>query len=523
VARQVHGTRTPELVVYLVGLGILVIAGALSPPVRRKVSYLVPAVTARSARRASALRAIVGVVWCAGIPLLVASPALGRGWDAIVAAAYVAVAFGSTALLHWLVGHRRDLLPRLAGASGVVGACSVLVVALVFAVPARGDFVVTHDVWNGLPGTLAGLSCGSPNDCVAVGNADAFGGNGRPLIFSTADGGQTWSSARLPGGLAAGAMSGVSCWTASECDAVDGAGALLSSLDGGVTWRLASQGAPNGSHLECAGVRRCVMLTSAGRIEFLGGSGQAWHSAAASSGSMPVNDLTCLAAAASCVAVGGRLAVGGRVAAPPDLRAVQGGGGGPVPEVLVTTDFGASWQSAHVTLDAGETPVDLSCVSTRLCLVLLTGAGDAIERLVARGGRWRVGSTTPIPLRRLEPQAFTGLPQQAGGHSTPLDNLLVFPLSLTCTGSFCLANYSALLSSAPGFTLASDDDGLTWHPRDLRGGYSLDSVSCVSVGRCVAVADSSPGGGSLASVAWTRDGGRSWHLSQPRVSSGRAR
>ncbi len=88
---------------------------------------------------------------------------------------------------------------------------------------------------------LRGVACGSATRCVAVGNGAA--GTGEVAVFS-ADGGATWSSGALSGtGDASSFLDSVSCPSPEECVAVGGGTSssgptLTFTTDGGSNWHF---------------------------------------------------------------------------------------------------------------------------------------------------------------------------------------------------------------------------------------------------------------------------------------------
>lgn len=103
--------------------------------------------------------------------------------------------------------------------------------------------------------SVAGLSCWSQTSCVAVGT----GANLVPIIDTTTDGMQTWTSDTVPNGFTAQA---VDCPSATSCVAVGNGSQALVSSDGFSTETVV--GLPTGSaylgHLACPTTLDCTAL-----------------------------------------------------------------------------------------------------------------------------------------------------------------------------------------------------------------------------------------------------------------------
>jgi photosystem II stability/assembly factor-like uncharacterized protein len=84
---------------------------------------------------------------------------------------------------------------------------------------------------------LAGISCASTTDCVAVGFTGASPYTGTPVAVSTTNGGTTWVNDPLPSkGLG---LIAVSCPETTTCFAIEvsfSAGVVLKTTNGGKSW-----------------------------------------------------------------------------------------------------------------------------------------------------------------------------------------------------------------------------------------------------------------------------------------------
>jgi photosystem II stability/assembly factor-like uncharacterized protein len=93
-------------------------------------------------------------------------------------------------------------------------------------------------------GALSDLSCPSTRYCWAVGQSTS----GAPAVVATTDGGHTWTTQTLPSGVAS--LGAISCPSNSDCWAVGGMtqspenpeGVIVATSDGGHTWTTESTG-----------------------------------------------------------------------------------------------------------------------------------------------------------------------------------------------------------------------------------------------------------------------------------------
>lgn len=112
----------------------------------------------------------------------------------------------------------------------------------------------TSTVLPGIPANVTGvnqtmLSCPSPQSCIAAGGYVPLSGkpNLVPRVWSTDDGGSTWSLGSLPAGLVNSPDEAPSCADTSHCRLLGFQGlgtharaAVLQSADGGRTWSVGS-------------------------------------------------------------------------------------------------------------------------------------------------------------------------------------------------------------------------------------------------------------------------------------------
>jgi hypothetical protein len=206
-----------------------------------------------------------------------------------------------------------------------------------------------------------------------------------PVVVDTADGGSTWSTARLPNEfrVPSDALNAIACPSVSRCWAAGSfgrraSGVVIGSADGGRTW--ATEKLPTGTgmvnDIACAGISECW---AAGSDQGLGSptvlattdGGKRWNAQSVPGGIGTLNDIAC-ASGSDCWAT----------AAYPDHTGAGGGGvDGAGPAVmLVSTDGGVRWKSAA--LPDGTTDVlGIGCPTASACWTVGTSSTD-VEILV---------------------------------------------------------------------------------------------------------------------------------------------
>lgn len=158
-----------------------------------------------------------------------------------------------------------------------------------------------------------------------------------------------------------------------------------------------------------------------------------------------------------------------RLACPTADHCVAVGDAGP----FTTVDSGATWSTATLPRDIAELPATnaVSCSSPTTCVAV----ADIGVLMSHDGGRtWTRNTTTTASGQR----------------------------GIACVATICV------IPSATEF-LRSADSGQTWAVVSAPAAASFDAVACPSRADCVAVGSSS-GSSSSPTVAYSRDGGRSW-------------
>ena len=142
-----------------------------------------------------------------------------------------------------------------------------------------------------VPSVLAGVSCGAPTSCTAVGFYD--NSPGTSLTLAEAWNGNTWRIQRTPDppGLRHNSLASVSCSSASACMAVGRvsgpkAGATLAESWNGTTWTIRPAPAPPTTFAELSAVSCASPLACTAVGFYRSGSGEAvplaesWHGTA---------------------------------------------------------------------------------------------------------------------------------------------------------------------------------------------------------------------------------------------------
>jgi len=143
------------------------------------------------------------------------------------------------------------------------------------------------------PSELVGVSCAPGTAfCAAI---DAAGD-----IITTTDGGSGWSTV-LTG---ASSLSSVSCATASFCVVVEGGGDALTTDNGGSTWSSPDDidGSQALTSVSCATQNFCTAVDNAGNALTTDNGGSTWSSPDDIDGSLTLNSVSC-ASPTFCVAV----------------------------------------------------------------------------------------------------------------------------------------------------------------------------------------------------------------------------
>jgi photosystem II stability/assembly factor-like uncharacterized protein len=126
---------------------------------------------------------------------------------------------------------------------------------------------------------LGGISCPTTSHCGLVGYTSVDPSQG--VLLATTDGGTTWSTETIPGGLE-GLWGGISCADVSHCWALIPVGfgdgtSVIATTDGGATWKVQSLnigGYADLTDIACPTRLRCAMATSIANPHFDGDIGR---------------------------------------------------------------------------------------------------------------------------------------------------------------------------------------------------------------------------------------------------------
>jgi photosystem II stability/assembly factor-like uncharacterized protein len=207
------------------------------------------------------------------------------------------------------------------------GGCLALITnGTVYSTASSNDYGQTWTAGGQLPATLlgaGGLFCERTLQCLVAGYAMSAPGVGAGALAGSTDGGETWTSATLPGGV--GLLHGVTCekslciavgtTATNDTVVVPGQGVILESTDGGVTWHAEahSTAVDDAFGVSCTTHMTCVIVgtvwiplsppTPVGGVITSTNGGTSWRSAKLQYLPESVQAIDC-GSYARCVAVG---------------------------------------------------------------------------------------------------------------------------------------------------------------------------------------------------------------------------
>ena len=289
--------------------------------------------------------------------------------------------------------------------------------------------------------TITDLTCTSPGNCVVVGPGSAGGSD-----VATERNGAWHTAQRFTLGKTVGAIEtvdAVACSSQGNCVAGGSAGRGKGN-DVPVGWGVVEK---NGT----------------------------WGSA------RPISGITTVAAI-SCVPNGGCTAVGREEPDP--------GGVPPVSAGMVVTESGGTWAKPHTIPKPAAvsswwyfTLNSVSCTANGDCSAggsIYNGGSGGYQETVSvlvteTNGVWAAATLVPrLPTSSLDNNYMTGLSCQAPG-------------DCTATGQYSVTTIPGWTSVSGSFV--STETGGTWQPAVVipasDGGYSVTSLSCLSIGHCV--------------------------------------
>jgi hypothetical protein len=402
-----------------------------------------------------------------------------------------------------------------------VGAVSCVSASFCEAVSAGGSAEWNGSSWTAQPvpapaGStffgLSGMTCVTAAFCAAVGSYST--GSGATFGFGATWNGSSWSSQTPPNpaGAAFASLAGVSCGSATACEAGGDFSTntsqtpqvTLAEAWNGSSWSLQRAAAARGAIANALTSVSCVRVAS-GFCEAVGShadrsgvnsvplaevwNGSRWKiqkTAAPAGGSMSLTGVSCVSAR-FCVAVGSRSGTtGGAEVWNGKSWALQRVPGGPLTSVSCTsaafcmaaggdghvdTWNGRSWSSTAT--GAGFTSLtSVSCASPSACEAIGGGpSGDQAERW--NGTTWRA-QATPTP---------------AGGSSMALR-------AVSCAGPRYCEAVGSYFGPTTQLTVAEKWSGHGWKVQPTPNpanptNISLAAVSCTSSSSCAAVGTNS--------------------------------
>jgi photosystem II stability/assembly factor-like uncharacterized protein len=346
------------------------------------------------------------------------------------------------------------------------------------------------------------LTCPSAETCFAADSPSA-GGAGLSTVEVTTDGGQSWTSSKLPVTLrgldvpllgqtriacasastcAVLGLSGASsCPSAQSCTISNSSAVFEETTNGGTSWTAragppALGAVPGVSAMACPSASTCLAIANGfgpAAAYVTTDGGQTWATEQLPAGFVPRN-LQC-SSPTNCVVTGLTQSPGG----------VQNT---PEGTVLHTTDGGGTWTTASLPSGLGL-PSTVSCPTSTDCLATFLVAGGQTSEVLASTDSGATWASVPT----------SGLP---GGVA----------LSIACsTATQCwAAGVTDAEVSAEGMTIeagatpwlaSTSNEGKTWQSLAAPDGVSLvASLSCPSVAKCYALALAKPTGAAFASV-----------------------
>lgn len=331
---------------------------------------------------------------------------------------------------------------------------------------------------------VAAVACPAAGKCMALGVADTSytGRSPQQIAFAvTRDGGRSWQIRSEPAVLDDVFLPSLTCPSLENCYAVGLTGAADDSVvvdatdDGGRSWHsaLIPSPAPAGPRLPeaaCLTPARCVMANGE-ELALTTDSGGSWRV-------VRVVDLHAWQMARTLISCSGTrrcLVVSAVSESLEDPLRGQNWF-----ELFSTTDGGSRWRESRIPLGQ-QGQVALSgfyCAGSGECIVSWSSTGNFVSTVRVDGRGF-----SDVRSRGSEPELFTPV----------------------CFGDSCLA--SGTNASRVG-SFVSRDGGRLW---SFRAGSPSGPFACWSTEDCVAGGSINRPAGSLATLAWSSDGGRTWH------------
>ena len=356
---------------------------------------------------------------------------------------------------------------------------------------------------------LAAIACADSTNCVAVGPG-GYGQGAAPVIVVTTDGGVTWTSERMPGGV--DSLVGVACPSAAVCWAVGSSGSafssgpsvLLQSTDGGATWGAVPVPAPaNGlDAISCGTVTTCTAVGASGSIVTTADGGATWTAQTPPSDAPGFAGVAC-SSAKDCWATGGMTNASYFSIGPIAVGLSSSGG-----TVVATTDGGTTWTAQQLPADVASVG-GISCADSTHCMAVAAAASYVSSMLLTTAD----GGTT-----------WTAAAPLGSAVATSID----CPTVATCVAGGALPPLpGALQSQGLGLgsflavALTTVDSGAVWSTGIVpTGAMMINNTMCLDATHCWSVgAAASAAGGIQGLVEESTDGGNTWTIERPPVQS----
>jgi hypothetical protein len=351
---------------------------------------------------------------------------------------------------------------------------------------------------------FAGVSCPATNDCRAVGGY--LNSLGRAVPLAEAWNGRVWrqQTAPSPSGAAQSALLAVSCPSTSRCTAVGTSdGAPLAEAFGGTTWKLQSIPGPTGgtnaslTGVSCASLRDCGAVGSYMNAAVVGVTlGEGWDGTSwtIQDTRNPLGSLNSALEADSCSDATHCEAVGLYLA---------GAGGG----ALAETRSGQSWTVQPTANVAGATQsllLGVTCTSASECMAVGQSVGPSGPVTLAETWNGTTWTIVPTP--------------------TPANSFLSGFDAISCSAADACTAVGTYATNNGQATLAERWDGQTWRIQSTPNPFGtfgdiLTGVSCPTATACTAVGNDIDVTGTQVPLAESWNG-TSWKIHSTPVPAG---
>jgi hypothetical protein len=360
--------------------------------------------------------------------------------------------------------------------------------------------------------TLNGVSCASATACVAVGSFNGTSGSGafdeRGTMSSTTS---AWAAHAVSGAYD---LLSVSCSAATACTATDGSSSSVFRLSGS-SWTPQATPAPGGTlaSVSCTTSVKCTTVGWSGGYAYYGAVRNSAASAASpSTGSSPLATQAAAEQRFPARFTGGSQHLDARqVAAAKAGQATASflyfGGEG---TTLAETWNGSASGGWSIQPTQNRTGAEISRVVSVSCA---SGSCVSVGSSSTPGSSYGTGLTALTEVRR--GTTWSSKPMTPTGHS--VSPRAVSCKTLTTTSAWCMTVGSMLNSSSQSTGMSAIWNGSSWNTAQPLAlptnaySFSLSSVSCSAVNKCIAVGsyyDLSTGKQVVISELWS--GGTSW-------------